>query len=302
LSDQAETLRKLMHGRVPAEFGDNRGPSIITLTECGEPGNCLDGLRALQAGLGFSFTAAGFRALLVDYGGAQASEQSSFEDLSENQPQTGKGPWFAPIDANGSDSTERRGRLVLELERSYPAVDVILVTAYSRVGLLPVSLYGPARANTLLVGPGPESLDEAVYIIRELRKTAGVLRTDLIVKQVSTAAEARKVHAALKAKLGRFIDAEIEYLGFFLCEKKFLHTVRKPEFLVNLNQESRLNAAVEMLSKRLQEKYLNLGDAKSVRKVVERPLRQGRFQEEPARIAPGNLAGFWRTLLGEVKA
>ena len=309
MSDQAETLRRLMQGRTHGETADERCPSIITFTECGLPGQHMEGLRVLQTELGSSFSAAGLRALLVDYGGTQAAKQPLFEELFRLAPQSAnalarsagaEGPWFAPIDAN--DPNHWREKLAKEMERSYQAVDVILVTAYNRVGLLPDSVYGPARANTLVVGPARESLEEAVTLIKDLRRCAGVQRAGLIVKQVSDGAQAREVSGALQAKLGPYVDVAVEYLGFFKNDKNILHTVRKPDFLINLTQEARSNAAVEMLSKRLREKYLDLEVAESGKKVGKRPLRSSRFRDEPARVAPGNLAGFWRILLGEVKA
>jgi flagellar biosynthesis protein FlhG len=226
---------------------------------------------------------------------------------------------------------ETRLRL-LEMFKDCPwEMDVVLIDAGAGIGPNVLSLQHASFGSIVVLTPDPTSLADAYSLIKLARRDAGVRRFSIAVNQVTDGRHGLSVFQKLKDVAARFSDAELEYLGHCPRDEKIAASVLKRKILIDLDQGAPAVACLELLAKRMGGKcrmdrvaaessnatsYATSSDSPNVLS----PLRMGqtsaksektaaaeasgvssRFQEEPARAAPGNTAKFWRALLGEVR-
>ena len=102
------------------------------------------------------------------------------------------------------------------------------------------------------------------------------------------------------------MDLQLEYMGHWQKDEKISEAVMKRKILLDLDTGAKSIPSLQLLAKRLQSFLQNKDSNVEKQRLgsisVASPLRTGRFMDEPAQMAPGNTARFWRTLLGEVKA
>ncbi|HLE00003.1 MAG TPA: hypothetical protein VJB59_07080 [Bdellovibrionota bacterium] len=316
MSDQAETLRKLMIGRVHSGEGDpddSCSPRVVTVASVTRAGRS-----SFVAHLGVLLARLGHRVLLVDGNGIASTGSSRLEDVlgvsgtatledvirgmaDLKQAVFGVEPnlWLVPAGAGLFELTqsdpETRGRVLEVLGRADHEVDVILVDARS-------GMHAPGSGTVIVLTPGDSALTEAYALVKRLKTETGISEVNVIVNRVTDGAEGVQTFKRLKNVVGRFTDLSVEYLGHWPNDEKITQAVRKQKILLDLYPRAPSIACLELLAKRFRIKYLGISESDQASRIVKRPLTLGRFREEPARLAPGNTAKFWRTLLCEVKA
>jgi flagellar biosynthesis protein FlhG len=339
--DQANTLRQLMRERAaldslaPSDTGP--APKVFTLAS----GKGGVGKSLLAANLGALLARSGFRTLLVDGDtglanldillGLPVENRPTLEHVLEGRASlkdaiVGVEPnlWLIPA-ATGllelrSHGPETRLRL-LEIFKDCPwEMDAIVIDAGAGIGGNVLSLQHPSFDNLVVLTPDPTSLADAYSLIKIARRDAGVRRFGIAVNQVTDGRHGLSVFQKLKDVAARFSDAELEYLGHCPRDEKIATSVLKRKILLDLDQGAPSVACLELIAKRLGARCkADLGSANAPSNAASAlspnagyPLRTGhagarapgiqsRFQEEPARVAPGNTAKFWRALLGEVR-
>ena len=213
----------------------------------------------------------------------------------------------------------KRNRLAKIFEEFPWEMDVILVDTGAGIQDNVLSLHSPNFHSVVILTPEPTSITDAYSLIKLLRRDVGVSRVSLIVNQAQDGKDGLQTFQKLKDVAARFIDVELEYLGHWERDEKITQSVIKRKILVDLEGGARSVPSLELLAKRVKSLRLGwIGESQNSSSVVAGsdrrsnsgspvPIRvadriTGRFKDEPARLAPGNGAKFWRTLLGEVKA
>ncbi len=144
-------------------------------------------------------------------------------------------------------------------------------------------------------------MTDAYGLIKLLNQKVGIQRVSVVVNQVSDGREAQLIFQRLRDVASRFVDVEIDYLGHWERDEKITQSVMKRKILLDLDSGARSIASLELVAKRLRSH--KLGESEVKRFHHSPGVRMdARFKDEPARLAPGNGARFWRTLLGGVKA
>ncbi|OFZ21025.1 MAG: hypothetical protein A2X94_06755 [Bdellovibrionales bacterium GWB1_55_8] len=307
VGDQAETLRRLMRER-PKSDSDTRSARVLAFAGSGP-------------GAGTSSVLANIAAILARSGWKVAAVELE------------KNPRVSLIDAFGAGPF-LSNEPVYEIEQDLwlvPAIeraDESSLTAKAgcaEVAFLDLGSGGSAQAEehskicealkaeyVIVLTPRPTSVAEACSRIGHLKARLGRLQAGVIVNQARDGAEAQKLFRSLKANAERISGVELEYLGHCGRDEKFSQAVRNRKILLDLESGALSVRCFELLAKRFLGRYLRgtrMGtgsgsesgfDAERI--VTKRRLPPSRFREEPARSAPGNKTGFWRILLGEVKA
>ncbi len=325
---------------VPAQTvpGGMRGPVVITVAS----GKGGVGKSCLVANIGTALARAGIRTLLVDgdFGlanldiilglnpGAGAPGQSgasgghwvaTMEDIVDGRARISEAVlgvepnlWIVPAASGVMEvrfAEEQLRERAISLFESCPwEMDVVLVDVGAGIHSRVLSLHSPAFRSVVVVTPEPTSITDAYGLIKLLRRQRLVTRPQIIVNQVTGEAEAEQVFHRLDEVAHRYIDGiELEYLGCVPRDEKISRSVRQRKILLDLDLESPAVPSFERLARRLSPQargmagvHRNVGHNTGQSPGEEPGL--SRFTEEPARMAPGNSARFWRTLLGEVRA
>jgi flagellar biosynthesis protein FlhG len=332
MSDQADTLRRLMEQRQSEkDRARARGeaarasrvqprhlPKVITVAS----GKGGVGKSCFSATMGTMLARNGFRVLLVDgdFGLANldillnvqpiATLEQVMDGVATIQEAVlGVEPnlWLIPAASGLMDykqaSAGIRENLLRVFENCPWEMDFIFVDAGAGVQENVLSLHSTEFESVVMLTPEPTAFTDAYGLIKLLRRQAGIRRANVIVNQVTDGREGTQTFQKLKDVAAKFVDVELEYLGHWQRDEKITEAVMKRKILLDLDIGALSVPSLQLLAKRFQAKFLGqVDDMKRTVPVSANSLRTGRFRNEPAQMAPGNTAGFFRTLLGEVKA
>lgn len=326
MRDQADTLRKLMQSRGQSDGRDLESvPSIPVIPVASGKGGV--GKSCFVANLGAMLARQGVRVLLVDadFGLANleilmgVKAQVSLEQVLDGKATMAEAVlgiepnlWLLPsstgfMQARKWDS-ETKSRLIAMLEKCPWEMDLILVDCGAGIQENVISMHTPSYFSTVVLTPEPTSLADAYGLIKVLRNESRISRARVIVNQVTDGRQGQMTFQKLKEIADRFLDVQLVYLGHWQKDEKISQAVMKRKILLDLDAgasspsktASPAISCLELIAKRIRQECLGDGEGADLKSA--RLLTMGRFRDEPARIAPGNTARFWRTLLGEVKA
>lgn len=320
MSDQADTLRKIMSQKQPTQAVSGRlrpspaaGPRVISVAS----GKGGVGKSCFSATLGTSLARSGKRVLLVDgdFGLANLDilldvrpvatlEQVLTGRASVQEAIVGVEPnlWLVPaasglIDYRGA-ALSVRTELIRLFERLPWEMDFILIDGGSGVQENVLSLHSPEFESLVMLTPEPTALADAYGLIKRLRMQAGIQRAGVVVNQVTDGREGQRAFQKLKEVAVKFMDVRLDYLGHWEKDEKIGKAVMSRKILLDLDPGAASIPSLQLLAKRFQAQYFGRSDDTGVLvrsgNRIPGPLTSG--------VMSGNTAGFFKVLLGEVKA
>jgi len=305
MRDQAETLRRLMQER-EASTGT---AAVVTFT------SALQGVgrTTFLANFSSSLSRSGFRVLVVEAGKTSFGIEEFFCRSKEVNPdsnvdqkleinelfvQLENDLWALPAsNAVFSDSKIdefSRSALARTVENSRLQFDVVLIDAGAGRVENVVPYHLPAFQSVIIITPDKKSIAGSYALVKSLRSRARLNAVSVIVNHVTDGRQAVKAFDSLKTFLSD-TDIQLKYLGHWEFDRKITESVIKRKILIDLDTGAPSLRSFGLLTKRMKLNLLGLSD-----EAKKRVPKVSRFTDEPARLAPGNSAGFWRTLLGEV--
>ncbi|MCM2324726.1 MAG: P-loop NTPase [Oligoflexia bacterium] len=317
--DQAATLRRLMRQRaqteaatVSAEPGDTVAepeplpPARVMVVASGKGGV---GKSTLTATLATLLARSGARVLAVDgdFGLANLdilfgvhSVGATIEEVlggraTLHDALVGIEPnlWLLPASSGLLQAVTPAPARLRGLFDSCPwAMDLILIDAGAGVQDNVLKLHGPLYDSLVVLTPEPTSLTDAYGLVKLLNRHSGVTRVEIVVNQVTHAPQAQATYKKFKDVVDRFLDVELDLVGYCEHDENFTRAVMNRKILLDLNPEAPALPALELLSRRIRSRLPLVGDRDD--SGVASPEREAAM--------PGNTARFWRALLGEVKA
>jgi flagellar biosynthesis protein FlhG len=314
--DQANTLRKIMQNRngQKASAPPMIGPQVITVSS----GKGGVGKSSFVANVGTKLARDGLRVLLVDGDlglanldillGVQAT--ATLEDvlsgrapLQQSIVGVEQNLWLIPsasgfLNARSADANTR-SKLISLFDNCPWEMDVILIDLGAGIQDNVLSLHNPTYLSTVMLTSEPTSFTDAFGLIKLLRREVGISTVNIIVNQVTDGREGQQIFQKLKDVASRFIDVQLDYLGHWQKDEKITQSVMKRKILLDLDQGAPSIPSLELLAKRLKSKCTETSTHLAANEALIN-LKNGKgFELKPL---TGNTAGFWRTLLGEVKA
>jgi flagellar biosynthesis protein FlhG len=130
------------------------------------------------------------------------------------------GPFGIRVLAGGSGfcrltqlADEEKQTLVHALEPLDDTFDLVLIDSGAGIGENVLFFASASQENILVLNHEPTALSDAYATIKVLSKEAGVKDFQILVNDVPSELEARKVFGALTTVTERFLEARLHYLG-----------------------------------------------------------------------------------------
>ncbi len=261
MSDQAETLRRLMEQRGSTSDESGAMPHVFVVSSA----QTGIGKTWLVANLGALLAHDGLRVLLIDADHQNRAEAEAAA-TSETDPllQLEERLWLLPM----NEMSDRA-----DSPADGQDFDVVLIDANAASGKTVVSMDNASFRNVILLTPDPSGVADAYNLVSSLRRRSASDCFGVVVNQVTDGGQAREAFRRLATATDQYLDIQLDYLGHIARDENFTRAVVKPKSLVNLGDGpvSGVTVSLELLAKRFRETC-------SDRQV--------------------NMKGFWRTLMG----
>lgn len=149
-------------------------------------------------------------------------------------------------------SNEQQLKLLTELEEMENRFDFVLIDSGAGLGDSVRFFVGAAQEAILVVSPEPTSLADAYAAVKTL--SAQVNRFHVVVNPAADESTARGVFEKLTQVTGKFLKAEVSYLGFIPHDHNLKRAVMWQRPLVDLFPSSPASEAVRTLYHQLEER------------------------------------------------
>lgn len=204
--DQAETLRKLMNSRqseheaaVPSVTrAFTSRLKVFTFASGVDP----VGKRNLVFQMSEGFKKEGYKTLLLDA-----------------QTQT-----FTPRDLEN-------------LKKNHSDLDFILVNLKTGIQDSTLEMHHPLYRSVVVLTPDSSSMTDAFGLVKLLHQKRSVQRFHVIVNQVTGSDAALKLFNKFCGVVNRFIDVEVNYLGYGKFSENVRHSVLNKKYLLDLKED-----------------------------------------------------------------
>lgn len=292
MNDQALTLRKLMHHRMPHHQKPLKPIRVISVTS----GKGGVGKTHTVANLALLFQQAGQKVLVLDgdFGLANLNiimglqSKHSIEDVMSGRKEIDEilleGPHGMKIIPASSGilkmtqwSSSDQAYLMEKLESLTEQFDILLID--TGAGIHSDVAYLNAAANEILViaTPEPTSIADAYALMKIMSHNYKVNQFKLLINMVDSAHESKVVYQNLLEVSDQFLNIRIEYLGYVLKDAKVNQSILKRKLLCDYYPHSHASRCLNVISKSILSSPVN-------------------FE------VTGNVQFFWRTFLSEVHA
>ncbi len=162
--------------------------------------------------------------------------------------------------ANGIDqlanlSEEQRSAFLKDLE-TLQGYDFLIIDTGAGVGPNVIGFLKPADDIIVVTTPEPTAITNAYGMIKSIVVNREEKRLKLVVNQVNSAIEAKKVSDRLTEISAQFLKADVETLGFIFKEDEVLNSIRNQRPLVVVYPGSKSASCINHISRKL----LNLNE------------------------------------------
>ena len=141
-----------------------------------------------------------------------------------------------------------RLRLVSGLDAIEDRFDLVLIDCAAGIGDNVLFFAGAAREALLVVSPEPTSLTDAYATVKVLSQQAGVDRFSVVVNTAPTEAHARETFARLTRVTGRFLGAQVGFLGHIPHDENLPRALMAQRPLVELFPRSAATRALQRIT------------------------------------------------------
>lgn len=191
------------------------------------------------------------------------------------------GPFGIRILAGGSGFTrftqlsdDDKQKIVHALEPLEDTFDLVIIDSGAGIGENVLFFAGAAQENVLVLNREPTALSDAYATIKVLSQQAGVKEFEILVNDIPSEQEARKVFGALSTVTDRFLSARLHYLGSIPSDPAVKQAVLQQSPAVEAYPHSAASHALGQIADRL-------------------------FTNPPAEPDLGGLKFLWQRLLRE---
>jgi len=163
-------------------------------------------------------------------------------------------PASSGVEELTSLSSEQKRRLVVEFSYLDDSYDFLLIDTAAGISSNVIYFNLAASEVIVLLEPDPTSFTDCYAMIKVLSIKYGMNRFKILLNNISTESEAREVFEKLHLVTDRFLQVNLEYLGFVFHDKKLREAVRLQRAVVEAFPYSKSSRCFYQIVKSLCEK------------------------------------------------
>jgi flagellar biosynthesis protein FlhG len=148
-------------------------------------------------------------------------------------------------------NADQKVKLLRDLDRLIDDVDILLIDTAAGISSNVMDFNVTAQEIVVVVSPEPTAITDAYALMKILSLKYSEKCCKLLVNMVSSMQEAQDVFRQLDLVTDRFLEIQIDYLGFILNDDKVTKGVKRQRLVSELYPESRASRCFQDLAKRL---------------------------------------------------
>ncbi len=128
-------------------------------------------------------------------------------------------------------SEGQQQKILLELDLLIEPVDILLID--TAAGISSNVIYFNISAHEIMVvaSPEPTSITDAYALMKVLSLKYAATHFKLLINSASSVDEADDIFRQLQLVADRFLDISIEYMGYVICDKQVVRTVKQQKIV-----------------------------------------------------------------------
>lgn len=171
-----------------------------------------------------------------------------------------------------SDLTdEQKTRMLTALDLLMDSVDIFLIDTGAGISSNVMHFNSSAPEIMVVVSPEPTSITDAYALMKVLSLDYSRKHFKLVVNLARSSKEATEVYRQLELVADRFLDIEIDYMGYVLIDENVKRGVRLQKTVSEIHPDTKASRCFASLAKKI-------------------------FESPPANFPEGDTNFFWRRL------
>ena len=148
-------------------------------------------------------------------------------------------------------SKDQKIQILTQLDTLIDSVDVLLIDTAAGISSNVMDFNATAQEVVVVVSPEPTSITDAYALMKVLSLKYSGKACKLMVNMVNRPEEGREVFRQLQLVTDRFLDINVEYLGYVLFDGKVTKGVKSQKVVCELYPETQASRCFTDISKKI---------------------------------------------------
>ncbi len=165
-------------------------------------------------------------------------------------------PAASGIDELTSINDEQRARILSDLDGLLESVDILLIDTAAGISSNVTYFAAAAHEIVVVVSPEPTSITDAYALIKVLSVKYDAHKFKLLVNMAANTKESQEVFRQLSIVTDRFLDVNIEYIGYVKYDRNVVSGVKRQKAVRQLYPETDASRCLLSLARKLSNASL----------------------------------------------
>jgi len=155
--------------------------------------------------------------------------------------------------------------------------DYIIIDTGAGIGKNVLFFNSISHHVIIVVTPEPTSITDAYALVKVLNKNAGIKRFKIIVNQVASSGEGKKIYGALYGVVSKFLTVSLDYLGYIATDKNLRKSVLTQKPVVLYAPSSPSSICFDNIASRVEDKLQKVSQTGSIQLFWEEMVKNADF-------------------------
>jgi len=165
-------------------------------------------------------------------------------------------PAASGIDELTSINDEQRARILSDLDRLLASIDILLIDTAAGISSNVTYFAAAAHEIVVVVSPEPTSITDAYALIKVLSVKYDAHKFKLLVNMAANIKESQEVFRQLSMVTDRFLDVDIEYIGYVKYDRNVVTGVKRQKAVRQLYPDTDASRCLLSLARKLSNASL----------------------------------------------
>ena len=165
-------------------------------------------------------------------------------------------PAASGIDELTSINDEQRDRILSDLDGLLSSFDILLIDTAAGISSNVTYFAAAAHEIVVVVSPEPTSITDAYALIKVLSVKYNARKFKLLVNMAANIKESQEVFRQLSMVTDRFLDVDIEYIGYVKYDRNVVTGVKRQKAVRQLYPETDASRCLLSLARKLSNASL----------------------------------------------